>query len=485
MLKLQRTVERLTGVHFVKNNFGKEIIMSFTKFKKMAKKKKKIVYPDISDWFPSKAYQVSGQSEKDKNLEKKKTVLATVKDYMNLPKLKRTINLGTEVFSAVSPFFDNPSVWNAAKSAFSVSKLLLEEVEIWSDDYFGGDEWIPPYSRDFNQIILKAITGYEYETIRTSDENCVIRIVDVEGKSVGYILNTKLGSVENIFIKTTESEQTRKIIKQLLWESVKDINLVLRLNKKVSNIDESKIVFESDDAFHPMMSSRAIEYSSYLKRCIDAGVSRSVMLYGPPGTGKSTLARTIIDRLNMRSFRIRVEDIADLENSTLFEAISIFEPDSIILDDFDRSGVQIQLLETLEFFQRHVKLVIATVNDRNSLDEAILRPGRFDELLLIKQMDADVVKAVLGDEHKDAYELVKDWPIAFIQEYAKRRKFMSAEEAANSTVELANRVRRLEKYDDVSDLDKILNVNKLSHKKENIDVEPDELSCARTSCNLL
>ena len=455
--------------------------MSLTKFKKMAKKKKKIFYNDVSDCFTSKASQVPDLTEKDKNLEKKKTFLAKTKDYMNVPKLKRTISLGTEIFSAVSPFFDSPSIWNAAKSVFSVSKILLEEVEIWSDDYFGGDEWVPPYSRDFNQIILKAIAGYEYETIKTSDDNCVIRIVDVEGKSVGYILNTKLGSVENIFIKTTESDETRKIIKRLLWESVKDVNLVLRLNKKVSSVDESKIVFESDDAFHPMMSSRAVEYSSYLKRCIDAGVSRSVMLYGPPGTGKSTLARTIIDRLNMRSFRIRVEDIADLENSTLFEAISIFEPDSIILDDFDRSGVQIQLLETLEFFQRHVKLVIATVNDRNSLDEAILRPGRFDELLLIKQMDPDVVKAVLGKELEDAYDLVKEWPIAFIQEYAKRRKFMSSEEAATSTIELANRVRRLEKYDDISDINKVLKANK-KHQQHNVnnssndlDIEPDEL----------
>jgi hypothetical protein len=61
-------------------------------------------------------------------------------------------------------------------------------------------------------------------------------------------------------------------------------------------------------------------------------------------------------------------------------------------------------------------------------------------------MDEDVVKSVLGSEHEDAYETVKEWPIAFIQEYVKRRRFMSQEEASNSIVELAKLVKRLDSY---------------------------------------
>jgi hypothetical protein len=63
-------------------------------------------------------------------------------------------------------------------------------------------------------------------------------------------------------------------------------------------------------------------------------------------------------------------------------------------------------------------------------------------------MDDDVVKAVLGDKHSFAYDTVKDWPIAFIQEYVKRLRFMSPEEATASVKELAQRVKRLSKYDD-------------------------------------
>ena len=59
--------------------------------------------------------------------------------------------------------------------------------------------------------------------------------------------------------------------------------------------------------------------------------SKYFRIFGPPGTGKSTMARTIVENLGMKSFRIRVEDIAHIETSAVFEAISIFEPDAVIL----------------------------------------------------------------------------------------------------------------------------------------------------------
>jgi hypothetical protein len=394
--------------------------------------------------------------ELSETLEKPKSFMSWVKDTVNVPKVKKVVRLGADIFTAAMPFIEEPGYWTAAKSVFAAGKVLVEDMEFWSDDYFIGDEWSLPYTRDFNGIILKVVSQFPYETMKSSDESSLIRIVDMNGIKAGYVYKTKLNTVDNVYVETEKLEEGKTLIKKMLWDQYKDANLVMRQNKaRPGSEDEGRIVLEPDDAFTSMKSKRASEYSTYLKKCIDAGVSRSVMLYGPPGTGKSTMARTIIDTLNMRSFRIRVEDVASLESSTLFEAITIFEPDAIILDDFDRAHAQAQLLETLEFFQRHVKLVIATVNDRNLLDEAIMRPGRFDELVFVKQMDDDVVRTVLGPEHCDAFDVVKEWPVAFIQEYVKRRKFMSPEEAAASTEELALRVKRLEKYNDVDDVEKM------------------------------
>ena len=370
-----------------------------------------------------------------------------VRDFFNVGKVKRMFRVGSELMGAIVPLIEHRTPWNAAKAAFQIGKVIVDDLEIWPDDYFN-DAWDCPYPQDFNKIIHNALINKPYKIIRTSDETVTIYMVQLEDVQVGYILNTKTGLVDRIYVPADRVDRTKELIKRELWRTMRDDNVVLRHVRNSKRADyEGNMALEVDDAFRPMPSRRAEEYSQYLRKCVDAGVSRSVMLYGPPGTGKSTMARTIVANLGMKSFRIRVEDIGHMESSSIFEAINIFEPDAVILDDFDRSGSQESLLETLEFFQRHVKLVIATVNDKKKLDEAILRPGRFDELLQIKQMDDDVVRSVLGEEHAAAYDTVKDWPIAFIQEYVKRLRFMSPTEAQASTRELAARVQRLSKYD--------------------------------------
>lgn len=388
---------------------------------------------------------MSTQSRDDKRIQS--TPIEVLRDVFNIGKVKRVFRLGTELVNAAAPFLEKRTPLSALHAALSIGKVIVDDMEIWPDEFFS-DDWECPYPRDFNKTVHRALVNKPYKMIRTSNESFVIYMVTLEDVQVGYIINTKSNIIDKIYVEPGKVARAKELIKAELWKILKDDNIVLRHSRRAGDYDNSNVVLDVDDAFRPMPSRRSEEYSVYLKKCIDAGVPRSVLLYGPPGTGKSTMARTIVDNLGMKSFRIRVEDIEHLETSSVFEAISIFEPDAIILDDFDRSSTQAQLLETLEFFQRHVKLVIATVNNKNCLDEAILRPGRFDELLQVKQMDGDVVKVVLGDEHAAAYDLVKDWPIAFIQEYVKRRRFMNTEEAAASVVELAARVKRLAKYDD-------------------------------------
>lgn len=379
----------------------------------------------------------------------KQTTVEKVRDFFNLGKVKKIFGVSSELFEAIYPLLEKPNTTNMLKSVFVVGKVVVDNLELWPDDYFD-DNWECPYPTDFNKIIYDALSAKPHRMIRTSDEANVIYIVQIDDVKFGYVYNTKTNVHNSVYVEVDKVEKAKEILKNELWKMMKDDNIVLRHVRRPGNND-SNISLEVDDAFCPMPSKRASEYASYLKKCIDSGVARSVMLYGPPGTGKSTMARTIVNNLGLKSFRIRVEDIADLETSAIFEAINIFEPDAVILDDFDRTSGQAALLETLEFFQRHVKLVIATVNNKNMLDDAILRPGRFDELVQIKKMDDDVVRSVLGKENEAYYDLLKDWPIAFIQEYVKRLRFMTPDEAEASVKELAQRVKRLSKYDDDED----------------------------------
>ncbi len=398
-----------------------------------------------------------------------------VRDFLNLGKVKRLVRVGSDVFSAATPYIEKPSPLNAARAAFMIGKIIVDDLEVWPEDYFD-DSWESPWPEDFTRIILKALKGKPVQVIKTSDEAMLIHVHHFKGIKFGYVANKRHEYVPEVFVQLHDLEKAKAVIKEELWRLMKNDNIVLRQVKVKSATAEAfnSISLEVDDAFRPMPSKRAGEYSLYLRKCIDANVSRSVMLYGPPGTGKSTMARTIVESLGMKSFRIRVEDIAHIETSAVFESISIFEPDAVILDDFDRSDSQSKLLETLEFFQQHVKLVIATVNNKNNLDEAILRPGRFDELLQIKQMDDDVVRAVLGNDHAAAYDTVKDWPVAFIQEYVKRLRFMNPDEAAASVKELAQRVKRLKKYDDEDEVSLDKTGDDESPSKQHVHAMPND-----------
>jgi DNA replication protein DnaC len=279
----------------------------------------------------------------------------------------------------------------------------------------------------------------------------VIKIVDIGGVQMGWSMNTQYNTVDEVYVETARLARARMIIKELLWKKYNCNALLMRQVKPSLGSREpdqaGNVMFEHDTLIDPLPSAAADRYITYLQRCVNAGVRRSIMLYGPPGTGKSTMARAILHGMNFTSFRVRIGDLNNLEISTFFEAIEIFEPDAIILDDFDRSHNQEELLEVLEYFRKNVKLVIATANSRQNIDEALMRPGRFDELEPVTRMDDDVIKKILG-EHVDVFEQVKDWPIVFIEEYKIRRQFMTSDEAINALQELAKRVQRLSVYND-------------------------------------
>lgn len=391
------------------------------------------------------------------------------KNFLNDPNVKKVINIGGGVASAIAPFTEKPTVWNGLKAAFLTGKALVEGFEVWTHDYFDDEaEWVEPFPKDFTGAILKVLKKYPFETLKTAQEGTAIHLVTLPEGKVGWLTYSRSSFVvDRIYAQAAKVDVIYDSIKKMLWEQYAGKPLVLRRNAGFSlrTLNEDRIVLEVDDAFHPLPSELARIHTAYLKRAMDKGINRSVMLYGPPGTGKSTMARTLVNDLGLRSFRIRIEDVGGIDTNTLFEAINIFKPEALILDDFDRTGGQEQLLETLEHFARHIKLVIATVNQRSNFDEALLRPGRFDELILVKQMDDGVIKNALGENNLDIFDRVKEWPIAFIQEYVERCEFMSKTEAMKSLKELAERVERLSKYDDDDGDDSLVKI--LRKRKKN------------------
>lgn len=133
-----------------------------------------------------------------------------------------------------------------------------------------------------------------------------------------------------------------------------------------------------------------------LKRCCAfsaVGMTRNVLFYGPPGTGKTTLARALARRLgNGRALRVEAEALETAGVLPTLQFVAVLRPRVLLFDDLDRCmGHVVELLHALE--QGNAALggvaIVGTINVIDAVDPALLRPGRFDEVVEIAEPAAE------------------------------------------------------------------------------------------------
>jgi hypothetical protein len=134
------------------------------------------------------------------------------------------------------------------------------------------------------------------------------------------------------------------------------------------------------------------------------GVSRNILFYGPPGTGKSTLARNLAKKVgDSRTLRIELAAIQRAGSATLLNFVRLLTPNVLLFDDIDRNIDEV--LEVLHLFEQlggtageagtlSKMVVVATANTLATIDPALLRPGRFDEVIETKEPASDYRKAI-------------------------------------------------------------------------------------------
>jgi adenylate kinase family enzyme len=376
--------------------------------------------------------------------------LQSIRKRYNRLGLSKYVSIGSTISSSISPFFDKPGVFSFVKSGINLIQNFLPPESL--EDYFDGEEWeslFPKGLVDF--IALYLIHNYKYEVI--SDEDCEwsVLIFDVDGVKCGWKVSSGLlkssDYLTNPFVWQLyhEAGKQNHIIERLssiIWDSFENKSIVLGI--KISKNYEWAFFFEQDSITTSLSSEVAERHIKNFQLAFDANETRSILFYGPPGSGKSTLARQISNKLNLKTLRIKISAVQ--HDNTIKQILSIIKPDCIILDDFDRSQHQDLMLDTLYEFRLTTKLIIATANNRSDLDEAILRPERIDEIEFIDRLDEQVIRSILEGEPEEQVQQMIEWPVAFITEYKRRRKWLTVEEAKNSIVELAERVKRLDEY---------------------------------------
>src|SRR5438045_9468578 len=142
---------------------------------------------------------------------------------------------------------------------------------------------------------------------------------------------------------------------------------------------------------------------------LGARVPKGILLYGPPGTGKTLLAKAIANEAGARFFAQSasafVEMFAGLGAARirkLFEEARKHAPAIVFIDELDAVGsartghgftreqdqTLNQLLVELDGFEAREQIVVMGASNRlQDLDQALLRPGRFDRQVLVAPPD--------------------------------------------------------------------------------------------------
>ena len=180
------------------------------------------------------------------------------------------------------------------------------------------------------------------------------------------------------------------------------------------DISEDKITF-NDVAGLDEEKAEMLEIVEFLKRPeqytkMGAKTPRGVLLCGKPGTGKTLIAKAIAGEANVPFISMSgsefVEMFAGLGASRvrkLFEKAKKVSPCIIFIDEIDAIGSRRassngadtennqtlnQLLVEMDGFDSDQSIiVIAATNRPEMLDEALLRPGRFDRTITIALPD--------------------------------------------------------------------------------------------------
>jgi cell division protease FtsH len=186
---------------------------------------------------------------------------------------------------------------------------------------------------------------------------------------------------------------------------------------------------------------------------------RGVLLYGPPGTGKTMLARAVAAQAGVDFFASSGSSFVEMfvgrgaaRIRRLFKEARKSGRAVIFIDELDAVGgarssgggdggssereqALNQLLVELDGFERDpgTVIVIAASNYVDKLDEALLRPGRFDRQVLVAPPDRAGREAILRS-HVKGKPLAGDLDLADV---ARKTTGMTGAQLANALNEAA------------------------------------------------
>lgn len=240
----------------------------------------------------------------------------------------------------------------------------------------------------------------------------------INGIKVSYSTNTATNAVQVIVVAL--------IAGGIIWYSRRggsNKNLIKDANKKKKKT--SPTVTLAQVAGNAEAKSMVEDIIGFIKNpeqysSVGARMPKGLLFYGPPGTGKTLMAKAIAGEANVPFYTMSGSDFVQMyvgvgasRIRNLFHKAKKNEKAVIFIDEIDAIGkkrarnsnasnderdqtLNALLTEMSGFHDNQGIVVIGATNRLDTLDEALLRPGRFDRQIEIGLPDVNSRKKILS-----------------------------------------------------------------------------------------
>lgn len=217
--------------------------------------------------------------------------------------------------------------------------------------------------------------------------------------------------------------QTSKVIQARMGSGGDNFMLFGKSGAKIYADSDVKTTFADvagqDEAKETL--NEIVDFLHNPKKYTDIGASlpKGALLVGPPGTGKTLIARAVAGEAKVPFFAISGSEFVQMfvgmgaaKVRDLFRQANEKAPCIIFIDEIDAIGKRRdtgiggndereqtlnQLLTEMDGFDgRKGVVILAATNRPESLDKALLRPGRFDRRIQMELPDLEGRKAIIG-----------------------------------------------------------------------------------------
>ena len=323
---------------------------------------------------------------------------------MRIIKNKCFLLLGILFISTLIVFIPSKFVNRSKEEVSEISYMQFEDMV--------QNKKVESVNIDFSNSKFELIDtkGNKYKTDNPRNENFKEFLLKkgIEVKEV----NNKPNEILSSMIST--------VLSLMLWVFVVFILLKKVTKTPISNNSNNEITTDTGVRFSDVIAGEPKEdiknLVSFLKnptkyKKAGASMPKGVIFYGPPGTGKTLLAKAISSEAKVPFFSVSGSDFVEMFAGVgakrirdLFKKAKENSPCIIFIDEIDSIGGKRgmanshsereqtinALLNELDGFNNTSEiLVLAATNRLDSLDDALIRSGRFDKHIAINLPELD------------------------------------------------------------------------------------------------